>query len=70
MNEISYFAHSNGVDKSQWQPLYDHLINTSSLARQLGADAGVSDFASIAGLFHDIGKYSAAFQRRLQGAAS
>jgi CRISPR-associated endonuclease/helicase Cas3 len=64
----AYYAHSNGVDRSQWQSLKDHLINTSKLAYELGQDANISEMARLAAILHDIGKYSQAFQRRLQGA--
>ncbi len=67
--EKEYFAHSkDGLDKSEWQRLSDHLVNTAKLAFELGRDAGISDLAYTAGLLHDIGKYSQAFQRRLEGA--
>lgn len=63
-----YFGHSKtGFDKSKWQCLKDHLVNTANLAEELGRDAGVSELARVAGLMHDIGKYSEAFQRRLEG---
>jgi CRISPR-associated endonuclease/helicase Cas3 len=63
-----YYAHSKpDVAASEWQQLRDHLINTSDLAFELGRDAGVSELAQVAGWLHDIGKYSQAFQRRLEG---
>jgi CRISPR-associated endonuclease/helicase Cas3 len=66
-----YYAHSNGdADASAWQSLKEHLANTAHLAAELGADAGVSELARIAGLLHDIGKYSDAFQERLRGSTS
>lgn len=67
--EKMYYAHSKqGVDKSEWQRLIDHLTRTGDLAFELGRDAGVSELAQVAGRLHDIGKYSQAFQRRLEGA--
>jgi CRISPR-associated endonuclease/helicase Cas3 len=64
-----YYAHSKeNYPRSEWQKLKDHLLSTSRLAAELGRDAGVSDLAGVAGLLHDIGKYSLAFQKRLQGA--
>ena len=67
-NEKIYYAHSKeGVDKSEWQLLNDHLISTANLAFDLGRDAGVSELAQAAGRLHDIGKYSQAFQHRLEG---
>ena len=63
-----YYAHSKkGVDNSEWQRLIDHLNNTANLAFELGRDAGISELAQVAGRLHDIGKYSQAFQRRLDG---
>jgi CRISPR-associated endonuclease/helicase Cas3 len=63
-----YFGHSKeGFDKSHWQSLKEHLVNTAKLAAEFGQDAGISELARVAGLLHDIGKYSEAFQRRLEG---
>ena len=54
-----YFAHSkDGLDQTEWQCLKDHLVNTANLAAEFGRDAGVSELARVAGLMHDIGKYS------------
>ncbi len=62
------FAHRRDDKESEdWQPLIDHLRKTAEMARDFGADANVADLAYIAGLIHDLGKYSAEFQRRLQG---
>lgn len=65
---MAYYAHSKpDLPSSEWQQLKDHLINTGDLAFELGRDAGVSELAQVAGRMHDIGKYSQAFQRRLEG---
>lgn len=65
---VAYYAHSKpGIEKAHWQPLREHLQNSAELARQFGADAGISELAATAALFHDIGKYSQAFQDRLDG---
>ncbi|HLO14151.1 MAG TPA: CRISPR-associated endonuclease Cas3'', partial [Anaerolineales bacterium] len=65
---IMYYAHSKkGKDKSEWQSLKDHLLNTANLAERFGSDAGISELARTAALLHDIGKYSKAFQARLDG---
>ena len=67
---MHYYAHSReGVSKAEWQPLIDHLTNTGKIAAELGHDAGVSELARAAALLHDLGKYSEAFQRRLEGAS-
>jgi CRISPR-associated endonuclease/helicase Cas3 len=68
--QILYYAHSRkGKDKSNWQLLVDHLNKTADLAERFGTDAGVSELARTAALMHDIGKYSKAFQARLDGSS-
>lgn len=67
--KTQYYGHSRrDKDKSEWQLLLEHLTNTAALAGKFGQDAGLADLAQIAGLLHDIGKYSTAFQARLDGA--
>ena len=66
--KAKYFAHTkDGKDKSEWQKLIDHLNRTANFAAEFGRDAGISELAKIAGLTHDIGKYSKEFQKRLDG---
>ena len=63
-----YYAHSKpDLDETEWQLLKDHLTATSELAAEMGRAAGISGLARIAGLLHDIGKYSKEFQARLFG---
>lgn len=63
-----FFAHRrDGESREQWQPLIEHLQNTAALAREFGKDANVAELAYIAGLLHDLGKYSEEFQHRLAG---
>lgn len=63
-----YFAHRReGEDREKWQPLIEHLQKTAKMARDFGADANVAELAFIAGMIHDLGKYSAEFQKRLEG---
>lgn len=65
--KMNYYAHTKGNNIADWQLLIDHLTNTANLAQSFGVDAGISDFSYFAGLLHDIGKYSFAFQNRLKG---
>jgi CRISPR-associated endonuclease/helicase Cas3 len=65
---MTYFAHTNDQDQSHWQSIKDHLLNTGQLALELGGDPRIANFAYIAALLHDIGKYSQAFQSKLNGA--
>ncbi|MBI2496757.1 MAG: CRISPR-associated endonuclease Cas3'' [Opitutae bacterium] len=68
-----YYAHTaedaegNRLPESsgKWQPLADHLRNVADLAAQFAAPFGASDEARLAGLLHDLGKYSERFQARL-----
>ncbi|SHO66011.1 CRISPR-associated endonuclease/helicase Cas3 [Pseudoxanthobacter soli DSM 19599] len=64
-----YYAHS-GRDgsKADWQELRAHLLATADLASRLAAPLGLAAAAHAAGLFHDLGKYTAEFQKRLTGA--
>jgi CRISPR-associated endonuclease/helicase Cas3 len=63
-----YYAHRrDGENREDWQPLIEHLRNTAEIAREFGKDANVGELAYIAGLIHDLGKYSAEFQKRLDG---
>ncbi len=48
-----------------WQPLSEHLRSVASMARDFAARFGAGDVAWATGLYHDIGKYSSEFQRRL-----
>lgn len=63
-----FYAHTHPLDSNHWQSIQDHLEKTARLAREMGLDAGVAEFAEQAALLHDIGKYSQAFQNRLKGA--
>jgi CRISPR-associated endonuclease/helicase Cas3 len=63
-----FFAHSgNSIDRSDWQALRDHLVAVGALASERGVKFGAQKAAGLAGLLHDLGKYSLAFQRRLSG---
>jgi CRISPR-associated endonuclease/helicase Cas3 len=63
-----FFAHRReGEDREDWQPLIEHLQKTAEMARTFGEFANVGDLAYIAGLTHDLGKYSLEFQKRLEG---
>ena len=64
-----YYAHSNGSNLDDWQLLIDHLQNVANIASDLGKDTNLSSQARTIGLYHDIGKYSEAFQKRLHGSS-
>lgn len=63
-----HFAHSGrNPDKSDWQDLKSHLLNVARLAETMAEPFGGARLAYLAGLLHDVGKYTEAFQRRLEG---
>jgi CRISPR-associated endonuclease/helicase Cas3 len=65
-----FFAHSTQRnDRSDWQPLAEHLQNVAALAADRATIFGASELARVAGLLHDLGKYSDEFQRRIAGDA-
>ena len=61
----TYLAHI--ADDGRTQTVKDHLTGTANLASEFARAFGAADQAELAGLAHDIGKYTAAFQLRLQG---
>jgi CRISPR-associated endonuclease/helicase Cas3 len=66
--EQKFYAHSTeSPDKSDWQPLEDHLCNVAKLAEEFAAVFGAGAWGRVAGLLHDAGKATRAFQERLEG---
>lgn len=61
-----YLAHSPTDANPIGQPLKEHLENVAKLAGDFARAFGEKD-GQLCGLYHDIGKYSEAFQRRLAG---
>ncbi len=45
------------------QYLEEHLANVANLAARFGAECGCAEWARLAGLWHDLGKYSEEFQQ-------
>lgn len=65
---MAVFLAHRGAETGAEQPLLLHLQNVSALAAGFAAPFGGEETARRCGLEHDIGKYSAAFQRRIRGA--
>lgn len=66
-----YFAHSkDGRPPEEWQPLEEHLKNVAEMAAEFAKPFGGEEWAKIAGLWHDLGKYSDTFQSYLETASS
>ena len=66
-----WYAHSL-PDRGQldWQLLSRHLRGVSALSAERGAKFGAERAAALAGLLHDLGKYTLEFQARLEGGES
>ncbi len=63
----NFYAHSGrSADKQDWQILKDHLFSVAKLAAEMAKPFGLANAAYAAGMFHDLGKYTAEFQRRLE----
>ena len=66
----TYYAHTlEGYPETAWQTLPNHLHETASLAAQFASAFQSEEWAWLAGLWHDMGKYQDAFQARLRGEA-
>lgn len=71
---MNYYAHTAETEagerdpnRSHWQPLSAHLQNVADKAREFAEPLGFADAAKLAGLLHDLGKYSGPFQTYLEG---
>jgi CRISPR-associated endonuclease/helicase Cas3 len=63
-----HYAHStNDESRANWQQLAEHLIDTANLGERFGQRIGLAKAARLAGLLHDVGKYTQEFQARLHG---
>lgn len=51
----------------EWQPLIEHLRKTAGLAADFGEAFNSEQWGRFCGLWHDLGKYSKEFQKRLRG---
>lgn len=67
MDKIFYAHSAESSDKSSWQPLDEHLEGVAQLAEKFAAVFEAGDWGRFAGLLHDSGKATEAFQRRLEG---
>jgi CRISPR-associated endonuclease/helicase Cas3 len=74
---MKFYAHTANDELGQplpensgtWQPLDVHLRNVADLAKRFAAPLNLTAEAELAGLLHDLGKYSERFQLRLRNPA-
>ena len=66
MNTRKYLAHSPTEEQPEGQALKEHLENVAALTAEF-SKAFDEENGRLCGLYHDIGKYSEAFQRHLGG---
>lgn len=60
---MEYLAHIEGERR---QSVKDHLYGTAELAGNFAERFGKREWGYCCGMLHDIGKYSDAFQKRIQ----
>lgn len=61
-----YYAHSvEGKPVDEWHLLEEHLKGTSELAKSFADVFGSGEWGYLAGLWHDMGKYSGDFQKMI-----
>lgn len=62
-----HYAHSlKNKPELEWEPLEDHLHNVAELAGEFAAKFDAYEWAKVVGWWHDLGKYSEAFQNYLR----
>jgi CRISPR-associated endonuclease/helicase Cas3 len=66
-----FFAHTRpGAPEAEWEPLDEHLRKVANLAARFAEPFGGQDWARLAALWHDLGKYRRAFQDYLRAAGN
>lgn len=70
-NQSDVMAHVKQNKDKTWaiHPLGEHLLTTGNLAGSFASEFGSSDWGRIAGLWHDLGKYSQEFQNYIMTAS-
>ncbi|MBH5316966.1 CRISPR-associated helicase Cas3' [Paenibacillus sp. GSMTC-2017] len=66
---MDYFAHIRGKDKAI-QSVEEHLLGVKKLAESYGEKIGVKHIAGLAGLLHDMGKFTAEFRKYILDAVN
>lgn len=66
-----FLAHVREIQAGYWEEhiLEEHLQAVAQLADQFASVFGSGDWARLAGLWHDLGKYRPAFQHHIRSAS-
>lgn len=64
---MAYYAHKRETADGQiiWQTVWEHLTGTAQRAGECLRPVGLENAAYLAGMLHDIGKFTTAFQQYL-----
>ena len=71
-SDVNFYAHTKTLPdgtpalESEWEPLERHLREVAELAGIFADDFGARDWGCLAGMWHDLGKYSREFQDYLR----
>ncbi len=68
-SRVTTHAHTPNLS-GRWQPLKEHLENVAQLTSEFGTAFDAGDAGYWLGLWHDVGKYSGAFQEYLKQCAA
>lgn len=63
---MKYLGHKSKDGENREQGLLEHLEGTSALCEEFAAGFNMGYVGRLLGLYHDIGKYSSGFQKRIQ----
>lgn len=67
---MNYIAHKRNESDKEEQSIKEHLVNTAKYCSRFAEPLGLKEYAYMAGMLHDIGKYSSLFQKRINGDSS
>jgi CRISPR-associated endonuclease/helicase Cas3 len=66
---VKFYAHSlEGEPPEKWHELEEHLRRVAEVAAGFADEFAAAEWAYLAGLWHDLGKYSAEFQQYIRAA--
>ncbi len=63
---MKYLGHKSDDGLNREQSLLEHLTGTANLCEQFAGAFSMAEAGRLLGMYHDIGKYSLGFQKRIQ----